>query len=136
VLATVLFNSLLSSCLLCKNLVIKIHNPIILPLVLYGCETWYFTLREERRLRVFEYRMMERISKPNREEVVGGWRRLHNEELYNLYGSPNIIRVIKSRSMAWTRNVVRTGEMKNAYNILVGNRNGLHHAEYPGIDDS
>jgi hypothetical protein len=85
---------------------------------------------------VFEYRMMERISKPNREEVVGGWRRLHNEELYNLYGSPNIIRVIKSRSMAWTRNVVRTGEMKNAYNILVGNRNGLHHAEYPGIDDS
>jgi hypothetical protein len=72
--------------------------PIILPVVLYGCETWSLILREERRLRVFENRLL-RIFKPKRDEVTGGWRMLHDEELYNLYSPPSIIRMIKSRRM-------------------------------------
>jgi hypothetical protein len=68
-----------------------------LPVVLYGCETWSHTLREEHRLRVFENRVLRRIFGPKRDEVTGEWRRLHNEELHDLYSSPNIIRVIKSR---------------------------------------
>jgi hypothetical protein len=68
-----------------------------LPVVLYGCETWSLTLREEHRLKVFQNRMLNRIFGPKKEEVVGGWRRLHNEELRNLYASPDIIRMTKSR---------------------------------------
>jgi hypothetical protein len=70
---------------------------IILPVVLYGCETWSLTLREEQRLRAFENRVMRRISGPKRDEATGEWRRLHNGELNDLYSAPNIIRVIKSR---------------------------------------
>jgi hypothetical protein len=88
--------SLLSSSLLSKNFKIKIYITIILPVVLYGCETWSLTLREERRLRVIENRVLRRIFGP---EVTGEWRRLHNEELINLYSSPTIVRVIKSRRM-------------------------------------
>jgi hypothetical protein len=66
---------------------------------LYGCETWFLTLREEHRLRVFESRLLRRIFVPKRQEEMGGWRRLCNEELHNLYALPNIIRVIKSRMM-------------------------------------
>jgi hypothetical protein len=80
-LATILF-SVLSSCLLPKNLQIKIYKTIILSVVLYGCETWFLTLREEHRLRVFENRVLRRIFGPKEEEVMGGWRRLHNEELF------------------------------------------------------
>jgi hypothetical protein len=75
---------------------------MILPLVLYGCETWSLTLREEHRLRVFGNRVLRRICGLKREEGAGDWRRLHNEELRNLYTSENIIRVIKSRKMRWT----------------------------------
>ena len=75
----------LSSSLLSKNLKIKIYRTIILPVVLYGCETWSLTLREERRLRVFENRMFWRIFGPKRDEVTGEWRKLHNEELNVLY---------------------------------------------------
>jgi hypothetical protein len=71
---------------------------IILPVVLYGSETWSLILREEHSLRVFENRVLRRIFVPKRDEVTGGWRKLHNEELRNLYSSPSIIRVIKSRS--------------------------------------
>jgi hypothetical protein len=67
--------------------------------VLYGCETWSITLREEHRLRVFENRVLRRIFGQRRDEVTGDWRKLHNEELHNLYSSPNIIRMIKSRRM-------------------------------------
>ena len=72
-----------------------------LPVVLYGCETWSFTLREERRLRVFENRVLRRIFGPRRDGVTGEWRKLHNEELNDLYSSPNIVRVINSRRMKW-----------------------------------
>jgi hypothetical protein len=65
------------------------------------CETSFLTLREEHRLRVFENRVLRRIFGPNRDEVTGGWRKLHNEELHNLYSSPSIIRMIKSRRMRW-----------------------------------
>jgi hypothetical protein len=81
---------------------IKIYKTIILPVVLYGYETWSLTLREEHRLRVFENRVLRRIFGPTRDEVTGGWRKLHNEELHGLYSSPNIIRVIKARRMRWT----------------------------------
>jgi hypothetical protein len=82
----------LSSRLLSRNIKIRIFKTIILPVVLYGCETWSLTLREEHRLRVFENRMLRRIFGPKREEVTGGWRKLRNEELHNLYYSPSIIR--------------------------------------------
>jgi hypothetical protein len=86
---------------------------------MYGCETWSLTLREEHRLRVFENRMLRRIFGPKRDEVTGGWRKLHNEELHNLYSSPSIIRMIKSRVMKWARHVERIRKKWNAYRILV-----------------
>jgi hypothetical protein len=87
----------LSSRLLSRNVKIKIYTSIILPVVLYGCETLSLTLREEHRLRVFENRVLRRIFGPKKDEVTGGWRKLHNEELHGLYSSPSIIRVIKAR---------------------------------------
>jgi len=87
--------NLLSSRFLSKNLKIKIYGTIILPVLLYGCETWSLTLREKRKLRVFENMVLRRIFGSRREEVMGEWRRLHNEELNDLYSSPNILRVIK-----------------------------------------
>jgi hypothetical protein len=86
--------NLLSTLLISKNLKIKIYKTVILPVVLYGCETWSVTLREEDRLRVFEIRVLRKIFGPKREED-GSWRKLRNDELHSLYSSPNIIRVIK-----------------------------------------
>ncbi|PNF20437.1 hypothetical protein B7P43_G08118 [Cryptotermes secundus] len=91
--------------------------------VLYGCETWSLTLREEHRLRVFENRLLRRIFRRKRDEVTGGWREMHNEELHNLYSSPSIIRMIKSRRMRWAGHVAKMGET-NAYRILVGKAEG------------
>ena len=88
---------------------IKIYRTIILPVVLYGCETWSLKLREERKLRVFE-NMELRIFGPRTDEVTEDWRRLDNEELNNLYCSPNIVRVIKWRRMRWAGHVARMGE--------------------------
>ena len=82
-----------------NNLKIKIYRTIILPVVLYGCEPWSLTLQEEHRLRVFENRVLRRIFGPKRDGVTGEWRKLHNEELNDLYSSPNIVRVIKSRRL-------------------------------------
>ena len=87
----------MSSSLLSINLKIKIYRTIILPVVLYGCETWSLTLKEERRLRVFENRVLKRVFGPKRGEVTGEWRKLHNKELSDMYFSPNIVRVVKSR---------------------------------------
>ena len=109
--------NLLSSRLLSKNLKIKIHRTIILPVVLYGCETWLLTW-EEKMLRVFE-NMVLRIFGPRRDEVMGEWRRLHNGELSDLYSSPNIVRVIKSRRMRWAGLVGRMGEERGVYTVLV-----------------
>ena len=89
--------NLLSSSLPNKNLKIKIYRTIIFPLVLYGCETWSFTLRKERRLRVFENGVQTKIFRTKRDGVTGEWKKLHNEELNYLYSSPNIIQVIQSR---------------------------------------
>jgi hypothetical protein len=78
------------------------------------------TLREEHRLRVFENRVLRRIFGPKRDEVTGEWRKLHNTELHDLYSSPSIIRIIKSRRMRWAGHVARIGEKRNAYRLLVG----------------
>jgi hypothetical protein len=99
------------SYLLSKNIKIIIYKNIILPVVLYGCETWSLTLWEEHRLRVFENRVLKRIFQPKRNEVTGGWRTLHKIEIPNLYSSPSIIRMVKSRRMRWAGNVARMGEM-------------------------
>ena len=77
---------------------------------MYACETWSLTLREERKLRMFKNMVLRRIFGPRRNEVTGEWRRLHNEELNDLYSSPNIVRVIKSRRMRWAGHVARMGE--------------------------
>jgi hypothetical protein len=103
---------------------IKIYKTIILPVVLYGCKTLSLTLREEHRLRAFENRVLRRIFGPKRDEVAGGWRKLLNEELHGLYSSPSIVRVIKTRWMRWAGNVARMGEVRGAYDILVGRPEG------------
>jgi hypothetical protein len=79
----------------------RIYKTIILPVILYGCKPWSLTLREQHRLRVFENKILRRIFGPKRDEMTGGWRKLHNEELHDLYSSPSIIRIIKSRRMRW-----------------------------------
>jgi hypothetical protein len=110
--------------LVSKNIKIKIYRTIILPVVLFGCETWSLTLREEHRLRVFEIRVLGRVFGPKRDEVTGEWRRLHNEEFNDLYSSPNIIRVIKSRRIRWAGHVARMWEGRGAYRSLVGKPEG------------
>jgi hypothetical protein len=92
-----------------RNVKIKIYKTIILRVVLYGCETLSLTLREEHRLRVFENRVRRRIFGPKRDEVTGGWRKLHNEELHVLYSSPSIVRMIKARRMRWAGHVAHMG---------------------------
>jgi hypothetical protein len=116
--------NLLSSSLLSKNLKIKIYRTIIFPVVLYGCETWSLTLREERRLRVLENRVLRRVFGPKREEVTGEWRKLHNEELSNLYSLPNIVRAVKWRRMRWAWHVARVGEGRVVHRVLVGKPEG------------
>jgi hypothetical protein len=118
---------LLSSRLLSKNLKIRIYITIILPVVLYGCETCsltFLTLKEEHRLRVVENRVLKKLFGPKRVEVTGEWRKLHNEELRDLYSSPSIIRIIKPRRIRWADHVARMGEKRNAYRLLVGKPEG------------
>jgi hypothetical protein len=112
--------NLLSSSLVSKNVKIRKYRIIILPVVLYGCETWSLILREECRLRIFEERMLRRIFGPKMDEVTGDWRRLHNKELYALNPSPNIFRVLRSRRLRWAGHVARMGEWRGAYRALMG----------------
>jgi len=109
--------------LVSENLKIEKYRTIILPLVLYGSETWLLTLRKERRLRVLENKVLRRIFRPRRDEVTGEWRKLHNEELNDLY-SPNTVWVIKSRRMRWAGHVARNGERRGVYRVLVGKPEG------------
>jgi hypothetical protein len=102
--------SLLSSRLLSRNVKVKIYNTIILPVIMYGSETWSLALMEEHRLRVFEKRVLRRIFEPKRDEVTAELRKLHNEKLHILCASPNIIRQIKSRRMSWEGHLARMGE--------------------------
>jgi hypothetical protein len=114
----------LSSRLLFRNVKVKIYKTIILPVVLYGCETWSLTLREEHRLRVFENRVLRRIFGSKRDEVTGEWRKMHSEELHNLYSYPDITRQVKSRRMRWAGHVARMGEERKVYTVLVGKTEG------------
>ncbi|KAJ4427353.1 hypothetical protein ANN_24973 [Periplaneta americana] len=108
---------LLSSSLLSKNVKVRIYKTVILPVVLYGCETWTLTLREEQRLRMFENKVLRKIFWAKRDEVTGEWRKLYNAELHALYSSPDIIRNIKSRRLRWAGHAARMGESRNAYRV-------------------
>jgi hypothetical protein len=110
---------LLVCCL--KKVKIRIYKIIILPVVLYGCKTWSLIFRKEHRLKVSEKRVL-RIFGPKRDEVIGGWRKLHNEKLHNLHSSVSIIRMIKSRRIGWAGQVAHMGEKRNK--ILVGKPKG------------
>ena len=98
-----------------QNLKFKIYRTIIFPVVLCGCEIWSLTLREERRLMVFENRVLRRIFGPKRDEVTGERRKIHNEELSDLYSSPIIFRVTKSRRMKWAWRVARMEDRRCVY---------------------
>ena len=122
----------LSYSLLSKNLMIKVYKTLILPVVLYGCETWSLTLREERRLRMSENRVLRIILfGTKRDEVTGEWRKLHNEEHNDLYPSPNIVQVIKSRRMRWAGHVAHMWERKG---VLVGKLEVKNHLGEAGLD--
>jgi hypothetical protein len=99
-------------------------EDLILSVVLYGCETWSLTLREEHRLRVFDNKVLMRVFGPKRDEVTREWRKLHNEELNDLYSLPNIVRVVKSRRMRWAGHVARMGEYIGVHRVLVGKPEG------------
>jgi hypothetical protein len=99
------------------------YRTVILPVVLYGFETWSLTLWEGRRL-VFENRVLRRIFGPKRDEVTGKWRRLHNEELYALYSSTNIIRLIELRKLRWAGHVAYMEQRRGAYRVFVGKLEG------------
>jgi hypothetical protein len=103
---------------------IKIYRTVILYVVLYGCETWSLALREERRLRVSDNRVLRGIFGPKRDEVIGEWRKLHYEELTYLYCSSNIVRVIKSKILRWAGHVARMGVRRGMYRVLVGKPEG------------
>ena len=93
-------------------------------MVLYGCETWSLTLREERRLKVFENRVLRKVFGPKRDKVTGKWIKLRNEELNDLYSLPNNLRVVKSRRMRWAGHVARMGENRGVHRVLVGKPEG------------
>jgi hypothetical protein len=124
--------NLLSSHLTSKNLKIKIHKAVILPVVLYGHETWSLTLGKEQRLRVSENRVLRKIFGPKREEDES-WRKLHNDELCSLYSSPNIVRVIKSRRMRWVGHVACMGEEKVFTGFWLGGLKTRDHWKDLGI---
>jgi hypothetical protein len=108
-----------------KNIKIEIYRIIILHLVLYGCGTWSLTLREERKLRLFENRVLRRIFGSKSDETTGEWGKLHIEKLNDLFCSPNIVRVIKTRRKRWAGKEARKGERRGAYRGSVGKPEGM-----------
>ena len=102
----------------------KIYRTVILPVALFGYDTWSLTLREERRMRVFENRVLRRIFGPKRDEVTEEWRKLYREELNDLYSSPSIVQVIISRRIRWAGHVAYMGERRGVCSVLVGKREG------------
>jgi hypothetical protein len=125
--------NLFSSRLISKDLKIKIYKTVILPVVLYGCESWSLTLREEHGLRVFENNVLRRIFGPKREED-GSWRKFHNDEIQSLYSSPNIVRVIKSRRMGWAGHVARMEAGRGVYRVWLGGPKARDHWQDFGVD--
>jgi hypothetical protein len=125
---------LLYSSLLYRHLETEIYRTIILPVVLYGCETWSLTLREERRLRVFENRMLRRVFGAKRDEVTRVLRNVHNEELNDLYSSPDFIRVIQSRIISWECHVARMGGGDVYTGFWWEGPRERDHLEDPGVD--
>jgi hypothetical protein len=119
--------------MLYKNGKIRIYQTIILPVVLYGCETWSLRLREVHRLRVFENRVLRRIFWPKRDEVTGIRRKLHNEVLHNLYSSPSIIRLIKSSRMRREKHVEQTGRRGLHIGHWWEGQKEIYHQEYQDI---
>jgi hypothetical protein len=103
----------------------KLKSLINSILVLYGCETWSLTLREEHRLRMFENRMLRKICRPKRDEGTGQWRKVHDEELHDLYPSPS--RIMKSRRMRWVGHEARMGDKRNSHGLLMGKPEGKNH---------
>ena len=126
--------NILSSSLLSKNIKIKKYRSTILPVILYVCETWLLTLREECRLRVLENRVLRRLFGPKRDEVKGKWRKLHNEELNKLYSSSNIIWLIKLKRMKWAGHVTLWGRGEVHTGFWWENLRERDHLEVPGID--
>jgi hypothetical protein len=109
--------------LLSKNIKIKKYKTTILPVILNACKNWSLTLREKRRLQIFENWALKNLFGSKRDEVTGKWRKVHIEELYNLY-SPNIIRLIKSRRTRWAGHAARKGECRGVHRVLVGKPEG------------
>jgi hypothetical protein len=107
-----------------KNVTVRIYKTIILPVILYGRETWSLTVREEHKLKVFENRVLRRIFGPKRVGMMEGWIKLHNKELHNLYSLQSIIGIIKSRRVRWEGYVAQMEEKRNVYRLLVGKPEG------------
>jgi hypothetical protein len=109
-----------------------VYKTVVLPVVLYGCEALSLILREEHRLRVFENRVLRTIFVP-KSEGNGSWRKLHIDELHNLYSSPNIVRVIKSRRIWWTEHVARMVGRRDVHRALIGRPDGRDYWEDLGV---
>jgi hypothetical protein len=124
--------NILSSSLLFKNINIKKYKTTILPVILYGCETWSLTLRENCRFRVLEKRVLRRLFGPKRDKVTGKWRKLHIEELNDLYSSSSITWLIKLKRMRWAGDVALWGRGEVHTGFLWGNLRERDHLEDPG----
>jgi len=126
--------NLLSSNLLSINIKVQLYRSIIFPVVWYGCETWSLTLREERKLRVYENGVLRRLFGPKGDEVTGEWRKVYAEELNDLYFLPTIFCVIKSKRMIWSGHVARMGERRGVYRVWWGYLRERDHLVDPGVE--